>query len=192
MRLLGTIVRLQYQRDHLKILDGPYKRYDPGNIVPVEELRITPDGIEAGPIDAPVIDVHNRTHPRSLNRGDNGLSIGFSGHYALMRERFGDRITDGIAGENIIIAYSGRIFADELAAGLSIATADGPVIVDRVIVATPCVEFSRYALDFPCDAKPDLIVTETVRFLHQGVRGYYARTGQSATLRLGDQVSILA
>lgn len=192
MRLLGTIVRLQYQRDHLKILDGPYKRYDPANIVPVDELRMTPDGIEAGPVDAPLIDVHNSKHLRSLNRGDNSLSIGFSGHYELMRDRYGERITDGIAGENIIIAYDGRIFVDELAAGLSIATADGPVIVERVIVATPCVEFSRYALDFPRDAKPDLSVTETVRFLHQGMRGYYARTGQSATLRVGDEVSILA
>ena len=94
--------------------------------------------------------------------------------------------------ENIIIAYDGRIFVDELAAGLSIATTDGPVTIDHVIVAAPCVEFSRYALDFPRDAKPDLSVTETVRFLHHGMRGFYARTGQSATLRVGDVVSILA
>jgi hypothetical protein len=192
VRLLGTIVRLQYQRDHLKVPDGPYKRYDPVHIVPVDELRITPDGIEAGPVDAPWLDVHHSRHQRSRYRGDNGISIGFTGHYRMIRERYGDRISDGIAGENIIIDVADRVYVDELASGLCVATANGPVIIDHVVVAAPCVEFSRYALDFPRDAKPDLSVTETVRFLHQGMRGYYARTGQSATLRVGDEVSILA
>jgi hypothetical protein len=191
VRLLGTIVRLQYQRDHLKVPDGAIKRYDPINIVSVEELRITPDGIEAGPVDAPWLDVHHREHHHSRYRGDNGISVGFTGHYRMIRERYGDRISDGIAGENIIIDVADRVFVDELASGLCVITADGPVIIDHVVVAAPCVEFSRYALDFPRDAKPDLSVTETLRFLHQGMRGYYARTGESATLRLGDEVSIL-
>jgi len=65
------------------------------------------------------------------------------------------------------------------------------VTIEHVIVAAPCVEFSRWALDFPADARPDLSVTETVRFLHQGMRGYYARAAQNATLRLGDEVVIL-
>jgi hypothetical protein len=192
VRLLGTIVRLQYQRDHLKVPDGPIKRYDPVNIVSVDELRITPEGIEAGPTDAPWLDVHHSGHRCSRYRGDNGISIGFTGHYRMIRERYGDRISDGIAGENIIIDVADRVFVDELASGLCVITADGPVIIDHVVVAAPCVEFSRYALDFPRDAKPDLSVTETLRFLHQGMCGYYARTGQSATLRLGDEVSILA
>ena len=191
MTILGTIVRLQYQRDHLKVPDLPYKRYDPINIVPVEELRVTPEGIEAGPVDAPWLDVHHRDHPRSRYRGDNGVSIGFTGHYRLIRERLGERVCDGIAGENILIEVDRFIAPDELRGGLSISTKEGPVTIEQVIVAAPCVEFSRWALDFPADARPDLSVTETVRFLHQGMRGYYARSPQNATLRLGDEVVIL-
>jgi hypothetical protein len=190
VRLLGEIVRLQYQRDHLKVLDGKYKRYDPVNIVAVDELRFTPNGVEAGSIDAPVIDVHHRAHPRSRNRGDNGISIGFTGHYAIMRERFGERLTFGVAGENVIVDHPHRIQEADLAPGIAIETTSGLALIDEIIVAAPCVEFSRYALDYPQDERPDRTVSETVAFLHEGLRGYYAGVAQSFTLRLGDRVFV--
>lgn len=190
MRLLGEIVRLQYQRDHLKVLDGKYKRYDPVNIVAVEELRFTPDGVEAGPVDAPIIDVHHRAHKHSRNRGDNGISIGFTGHYEIMRRRFGERLTLGIAGENIIIENPGRIREAELASGIAIETARGVALIDEIIVAAPCVEFSRYALEYPQNERPDRSVSDTVAFLNDGLRGYYAGVAQSFTLRLGDRVFV--
>jgi hypothetical protein len=190
MRLLGSIVRLQYQRDHLKVPAGRFKRYDPSNIVTVDELRFTPDGVEAGPLDAPIIDVHHRSHEYSRNRGDNGISIGFTGHYEIMRAKFGERIALGVAGENIIIDNPNRIMESELAPGVSIETAEGPTLIDGIFVAAPCVEFSRYALDFPQDDRPDRTVTDTIAFLHEGLRGYYAGVAQSFTLRVGDRVFI--
>lgn len=190
MRLLGEIVRLQYQRDHLKVPDGRYKRYDPSNIVAVEELRFTPDGVEAGPAEAPIIDVHHRAHDRSRNRGDNGISIGFTGHYEIMRRRFGARLTPGVAGENIIIHNPGRVMEGELAPGIAIETAAGIALIDAIIVAPPCVEFSRYALGYPKDERPDRSVSETIAFLNDGLRGYYAAVAQSFTLRLGDRVFV--
>ena len=190
MRLLGNIVRLQYQRDHLKVQDGKYKRYDPSNIIAVEALRFTTDGVEAGPVDAPIIDVHHRAHERSRNRGDNGVSIGFTGHYELMRQRFGERLSLGIAGENIIIDNPNRILEHELAPGIVIETESGAALIDDIVVAAPCVEFSRYALDYPKDERPDRTVSETVAFLNDGLRGYYAGVAQSFTLHLGDRVFI--
>jgi len=190
VRFLGNIVRLQYQRDHLKVLDGPFKRYEPVNIIAVEELRLTPDGVEAGTLEAPIIDVHHRAHHRSRNRSDNGISIGFTGHYEIMRERFGERLTEGIAGENILIDNGARITEAELAAGIVIETSGGPVGIDEIIVAAPCVEFSRYALDYPRDARPDRTVSETVAFLHHGLRGYYASVSATGAIRVGDAVFV--
>ncbi|MGH2551382.1 MAG: MOSC domain-containing protein [Thermomicrobiales bacterium] len=169
---------------------GRFKRYDPSNIIAVDELRFTPDGVEAGSTDAPVIDVHHRAHEHSRNRGDNGISIGFTGHYDIMQAKFGERITFGVAGENIIIDNPNRIMESELATGISIETAEGAALIDGIFVAAPCVEFSRYALDFPQDDRPDRTVTDTIAFLHEGVRGYYAGVTQSFTLRIGDRVFI--
>ncbi len=192
MRLLGTIVRLQYQSDSLKVPGGRFKRYDPGAIVPVEELRFTPDGPEAGPAGAPVYDVHHRHHPGSRHRGDNGVSFNITGHYRLMLEQLGQRITDGIAGENILIDYAGPITEQELAGGLAVETRDGLALIDDIIVATPCVEFSRYALDYPADQPPNRRVADTVVFLNHGVRGFYGAMREPATFRVGDRVFLRA
>jgi hypothetical protein len=189
VQLLGPIIRLQYQRGHLKVAGGGrFKQYDPGNIVAVDELRFTPDGPETGPADAPVYDVHHRLHPDSRNRSDNGVSLNATGHYGLMRDRLGERITEGVAGENILIAHDGLLTEADLAGGLIIETQNGPAFIDAIIVATPCVEFSRYALDYPADQPPNRLVADTVAFLNEGVRGFYATMREPATLRVGDRV----
>jgi hypothetical protein len=189
VQLLGPIIRLQYQRGHLKVAGaGRFKQYDPRNIVAVDELRFTADGPETGSLDAPVYDVHHRLHPDSRNRGDNGVSLNLTGHYGLMRERLGERITEGVAGENILIAHDGLLTEADLAGGLTVETRDGLAHIDAIIVATPCVEFSRYALDYPADQPPNRLVADTVAFLNDGVRGFYATMRDPATLRVGDRV----
>lgn len=194
MQLLGTIIRLQYQRGHLKVpgVDRRYRQYDPANIVTTDELRFTPDGPETGPVDAPVFDVHHRLHPDSRNRGDNGVSINLTGHYHLMRERLGERITEGVAGENILIEHEGVLTEADLAGGLAVETRGGLALIDEIIVATPCVEFSRYALDYPADQPPNRLVADTVAFLNDGVRGFYATMREPATVRVGDRVFLRA
>ena len=188
MRFLGSIVRLQYQRDHLK-QPGPHGRYfDPANIVSVEALEFTPDGVVSGAGDGAEFDVHHNRHARSRNRGDNGVSIGFTSHYVAMRDRLGERLTDGIAGENILIDFDGIVSEADLAGGLVVETLDGPIGIGAIGVAAPCVEFSRFAMDVPPEAKPDRTVTETLQFLHQGMRGFYATMEATATIRVGDRV----
>ncbi len=186
MRVIGKIVRLQVQPQSLKVGVAPLRRYDPAPLCPVEALTLTQDGVQGWTEDgSPVPDVHNRTHPDSKNRGGtNGLSVCFTAHYRKMRDRFGDHLVDGIAGENILIETEEEVGADDLRNGLMIEAADGQSVhLEGVIVAAPCVEFARYALRFPDDASPDRTMTEAIQFLHGGLRGYYA-TYRGSTARI--------
>src|SRR6266853_1397103 len=105
MHNVGRIVRLQIQRSSLKTGEKPNRTYDPAPLLAVDRLALGPDGaLGAGSDGSWVVDVHHRAHPRTKNEdGAHGVSIGFTSHYALMRERFGDRVTLGCAGENIIV-----------------------------------------------------------------------------------------
>jgi hypothetical protein len=194
MRFLGEIVRLQTQVESLKVGVAPHRRYDPAGIRTVPVLRLDETGVEGIDGETALADVHNSSHPASKNRaGSNGISVGFTTHYAAMRERFGDHLPDGIAGENILVALdpaAGVLTEADVSGGLTIETAGGArVALEQVIVAAPCVEFSRYALQFPDDARPDRTVTEAVQFLDQGMRGYYAAYhGPAVTIAIGDRV----
>jgi hypothetical protein len=196
MRFLGTIVRLQVQVDSLKVGQAPRRRYDPAGIRAVPVLELNDGGVRGWTEDGrPIDDVHHRDHPASKNRGgENGVSVGFTGHYAAMRERFGDHLTDGIAAENILVATDSPIGEDALAGGIVIAAEDGTeAVLSDVFAAAPCVEFSRYALRFPDDARPDETVTDAVRFLSDGIRGYYAAyRGSAVRLILGGRVYAVA
>ena len=107
-----------------------------------------------------------------------------------MIRRFGDWLADGIAGENILVRCDRHLSELELRSGIRIASSDGAIIdLERVIVADPCVEFSRYAMRFPDDQRPDRSVTEAVQFLSDGMRGYYAiYQGAPVSIRPGDLV----
>lgn len=193
MRELGRIIRLQVQRDSIKSGGKPFERYTPDpNLVSVTTLRLDADGVagidERGEM---VPDVHNATHPHTKFRGDNGLSIGFTGHYAAMRDRFGDHLRDGIAGENMLVAYGAVVSLAEIAAGIVIVGNDREIRIGPWDVAHPCAPFSRFCLDFPEDAKPDRRVTETLQFLENGTRGFTAVYGSDlpiAEIRVGDVV----
>jgi hypothetical protein len=191
VRLIGTIVRLQVQESSLKVGTKP-RRYDPAPIRSVPAISLSPAGVvgleENG---ENIVDVHHLDHPGSKNRGgENGISLGFTGHYQEMRQRFGQQLADGIAGENILIEADRQFPEEELAGGVVVEGAGGGRLeLRQVIVAAPCVEFARYALKFPDGAPPDLTVTEALRFLDEGMRGFYARyTGEPAVVELGARV----
>jgi hypothetical protein len=193
MHFIGVIQRLQVQTTSLKVGDGPRRTYDPAGIRAVSKLAITPGGVIGwDEADIPIDDVHHRSHPDSKNRGDNGISLGFTSHYQEMRQAFGDHVVDGIAGENILIAQDQVVGEDDLRHGIAIETSGGTMVqLDNLIVATPCVEFSRYAMRFPADQRPDETVTETLQFLNDGMRGYYASySGNEAEVRVGDRVFV--
>lgn len=194
MTEIGPIVRLQVQTASLKVGEAPRRHYDPSPLLSMSALAIDADGaIGLIPGGDPVVDIHNRRHPISRqSRGVNALSIGFTSHYDRMRERFGDAVADGVAGENIIVVSDRQWTAEELASGLDVETATGELVrLKRIVVAAPCVEFTRWALRYPEDARPDLRVTEGVRFLDDGLRGFYAAyDGQPVTITLGNRVFV--
>jgi hypothetical protein len=188
---IGTVVRLQVQESSLKVGVKP-RRYDPAPLRSVPAISLSAAGVvglaENG---ESIVDVHHRDHPSSKNRGgENGISLGFTGHYREMRQRFGQHLRDGIAGENILIEVDRQFQVEDLANGVVVEGADErPLELRPVIVATPCVEFSRYALKFPDGARPDATVTEALRFLDAGMRGFYATYGgEPAVVELGARV----
>lgn len=195
MYALGNICRLQVQRTSLKVGDGSRRSYDPAGISDVPRLTITEGGVigwdERG---ERIDDVHHRDNPATKYRGDNAISIGFVSHYEEMRRAYGDHVTEGIAGENILIEQDQLIGEDDLRHGIAIETANGSLVrLDNVIVATPCVEFSRFAMHFPEGARPDETVTATLQFLNDGMRGYYASyAGTESEINVGDRVFVIS
>ncbi|GMV84046.1 MAG: hypothetical protein AMXMBFR7_52300 [Planctomycetota bacterium] len=191
MRLLGRVVRLQVQRERLKRGERPARRYDPEPLLDVAELELSENGVwgwtAAGERHT---DVHNRLHESHNYRGENGISFGFTGHYAAMRTRFGSRLVDGIAGENILIESADVHDLQEFANGLRIVTeGDAPVDLSRICVAEPCLEFTRFALDQESHAIPAQSVAVALQFLRRGLRGFYATwEGLPVRIRLGAQV----
>ena len=168
------------------------RRYDPAPIRSVPAISLSSSGVvgltENGET---LVDVHDHDHPASKNRGgENGISLGFTRHYLAMRQRFGQHLSDGIAGENILIEVDRPFPAEDLAGGVVVEATDGKRLELRsVIVAAPCVEFARYALKFPDGARPDATVTEALRYLDAGMRGFYATyEGEPAVIEAGARV----
>lgn len=189
---IGHVTRLQVQVAHLKRGEQPRRWYDPAPITEVVALRLDDGGVTGVGADGTIHhDVHHRDHPISRSRGDNGVSVGFTGHYSAMRERFGDHLPDGIAGENILVAWDGVFTPESLGDTLLVETAGGIVRIGRVIVAAPCVEFTRFCLRWPRDVRPDRTVTEALQFLDEGLRGFYAAfdpASAASEIRGGDVV----
>ena len=184
--LIGPIVRLQVQTRSLKRGERPRSWYDPAAIRSLKAVRIDAGGV-IGIDDATggdVGDVHHRDHPASKHRGENGLSLGFTSHYERMRDRFGDHVSDGVAGENIIVATDRIIGAEELDHGVVIATGDGAALLESVDIAKPCAEFSKFCAGYAPDQRPDSVITETLQFLYNGTRGFYVTYRQSAPHRI--------
>jgi len=190
---IGPVVRVQVQRDPLKRREGEAVRYDPTPLVVVAALDLTSTGAVGRDDDATatatatIMDVHNAKHPASRYRGENGVSIGFTSHYARMRDRFGPHLTDGIAAESILVETDAVLPLDNVSAGFVIVTRSGEQIaLDAVEVAEPCAPFSCFCLRLPPDRPADTSVTEALRFLRGGTRGFYATLALDHTDGNGD------
>ncbi len=194
LELLGTIVRLQVQTASLKMGQRPTSWYNPEFIRTVPALRIDDGGVTgidgAGAVHVP--DVHHRDHQQSKYRGENGVSVGFTGHYARMRGRFGAYLVDGVAGENILVEADREFPESEVAGGLVILGADGTIAMTAVQHAPPCVEFSKFCAGYAPDQRADAVVAETLQYLNLGMRGFYATLADGSppfvTVSLGDAV----
>lgn len=190
LTLLGPITRLQIQRAILTVGERPDRRYDPSALLSVNTLTLLPEGAVAHTeTGEALMDVHHRAHPQSRYRDNNSFSFNVTGHYAAMRAEYGPHLTDGIAGENILIAYDQRLDASALVNGLAIERqSDGTLVWLREIsVAHPCRPFSGYVL-----GGTEASVKEALRFLDHGTRGFYGMLAQAeaATIAIGDRVFI--
>jgi len=194
LRDIGSVARLQIQRSSLKIGQKPHRVYDTSPLLSVEQLSVSPGGVIALlPDNRTAIDVHNTRHPHSQNAGPNGVSIGFTPNYAGMRERFGDHMTDGCAGENILIETGESLELSDLERGVMIrcSAAGADLRLGDILVAQPCVEFSRYTLRMPEAEKGSPEIKETLQFLEHGTRGFYATPsnhGEPLVVSIGDRV----
>ncbi len=184
---LGRIVRLQVQAEGLKRGVRPNRVYDPGPIVAVARLRLTPRGAEGLTAEnETVLDVHHADHPETKTAPGREASFGFTSHYGKIRERYGERVAIGCAGENVLVE-AGRVFRlSDLAGGLFFrsAAAGDLLRISGVSVAAPCVEFSRFTLGEPQASPQDL--KPVLQFLDDGMRGYVFTPEGDATLHPGD------
>lgn len=193
MRELGKIVRLQVQQDSIKTGVKPFQTYTPvPNLRSVQALHLNADGVEgvdeAGNI---LPDIHNATHPAAKFSGDNGVSIGFTGHYEKIRDRFGDHMIDGIAGENITVEFDGQVSLDMIEKGIVIRGTGDEIRIAPWVILNPCNPFTKFCLQIPGETKPDRTVTEGLQFLMNGMRGFsavYDNDMPPAEIRLGDVV----
>ena len=192
MRTIGTIARLQIQRSSLKTGDKPNRVYDPTPLLPVQRLTVTPDGVlGAGSEGGWIVDVHHRAHPETKNEdGLHGVSVGFTSHYAAMRDRFGDHIVVGCAGENVIVTADQVFTYEDLAGGVAIVTADGTERVRLKVlqVAHPCRPFTGWALGGRVEAA---VMKENLQFLDGGTRGFYCLGEGAGTIAMGDVLVLL-
>lgn len=182
MSVVGTVVRLQVQRAPLKPGPPGERVYDPSPLLEVPSLEVGPRGARGLLPDGPVLDAHHADHPRSRNvRLVNGLSVLPRAHYAQLRARYGPRVVDGSAGESLLLDTPGPLTEDDLRGALLLDTVDGgPLPLELVSAAPPCVEFSRWVLGRGLGEVDDE-VKETMAWLGEGRRGFYLRvlgTGQ--------------
>lgn len=191
--LLGTVVRLQVQREALKQGVAPHRWYDPANIVPVPTVRVDADGaVGLTHEDDEVVDVHNARHPRCRDRrGTRGVSVMSSADYDHLRDWHGDHLTDGVAGETITLTGGPPLRDRDLGAGLVVETRGGGVPLVEVRPATPCVEFTSFVLRRPRGAGVDATVLATLEALDHGARGFVCAAGAAATIALGDRMYLV-
>jgi len=191
MRDLGRIVRLQVQRSTPTTGDKPTRAYDPAPLLAVSRLAVGRDAaLGEGPDGPWLLGVHHRGHPHTKNEdGAHGVSIGFTSHYALMQQRFGDRIVPGCAGENVLVDSQGRLTLDDLDGGVGFLGPDGRELVrlDVLQVAHPCRPFSGWALGGMVETD---VLKETLQFLDDGTRGFYCVGVGTGIVSVGDRVVV--
>lgn len=192
MNEIGRVVRLQIQTGGLKRGERPNRVYDPSPLLSVASLRLTPRGAAGLTAEGEtLLDVHHADHPATQNAPGREVSFGFTSHYAKMRERYGERMSIGCAGENILVEADRVFRLGDLGEALAFrSAATGALLrLSEVTVADPCVEFSRFALD-DAHAAP-LALKPVLQFLDAGTRGYVCTPTGELTLGAGDSLVTL-
>jgi len=194
MQRVGTVKQLQIQRYCLKVGEVPNRRYDPAPIEPVDALLVGETGCFGIMADgSQIVDVHNALHHGTRHRVRNGLSVGFTTHYDAMRDTFGGHLTDGIAGENIIVETTQDYSLSDLGERIGFKNpADGVMISFIVVdVVAPCVEFSQFCGLNQFDAAQ---IKDALIFLGEGKRGFLIEAESLETppiIRAGYEMHIL-
>jgi len=191
---LGRVKLVQLQPSGLIIETPSGYFYDASRRVEVDRVRITSNGIEATtPEGEHVLDIHHIDHPDKAYDNNDLICIGFTSHYDAMRTRFGEHMTDGIAGENIVIEYEEEVWPKDLGPQIVIENIDTGhrTLLDVVCFAAPCDEFSHFAARSQQDRLPAEELKSTLKFLNNGRRGFLLvlSDGQeTATVQPGDRV----
>jgi hypothetical protein len=193
VREIGKVVRLQVQTASLKRGEMPRRVYDPAPLSEVTRLRLSPRGAAGVRDSALLLDVHHAEHPSSKSEPGREASFGFVSHYAKMRDEYGERLSVGCAGENVLVETEpGRVWRlEDFAAGLAFeGRLSGALLrLSRVTVADPCVEFSRYALSEP-EASPQEL-KPVLQFLAEGTRGFVFTPDADGEVEIGDRLVTL-
>ena len=186
MEVLGTVVRLQVQRSRLKPGPSGTRVYDPSPLLQVDALEVGPRGVVGLTADGPVLDVHHADHPDSRNRRMvNGLSLLPRAHYDALQARYGSHLVEGVAGEGLLLETDGPWGERDALGPMWLETADGELLeLPDVMVAAPCVEFSRFCLGLPLGALgPEL--EQALTDLDGGTRGFLARVRGTGRVQCG-------
>jgi hypothetical protein len=166
--------------------------YDTSMLVPVDTLRLTPDGVLGLSDGEWIADRHHRDHPAASHwRAQDTLSFGFTSHYDLMWDLF--RPTPlGIAGENVIVVADEMVHLDDIAGGVRIETDERQIELLPPGILEPCVEFTRFMTSRP-DASAREVKPDREK-LRNGVRGYAVGIPgpDPVEIGLGDTVSVRA
>jgi hypothetical protein len=179
-RKLGHVKITQIQPNGLKHIVSGNNIYDPSRIVAVPLLYLSSFGVEGQDEQGErSLDIHHADHSKTRNKGVNGISIGFTSHYQVMRTRFGDHMQDGVAGENIIIECQEEIWLPDLGKKVEIHNPETGKIVslDVTKIAAPCDEFSHFAAESQGQRQPANELKETLQFLGDGRRGFLLSLG---------------
>ena len=183
---IGEIVLLQIHRIPIKTKGIGY---DPSGIQEVSKASVDTSGMLGWHEGVWAVDVHHKAYPAGRAGGRRPLSVGFTGHYALMADRFNSAPL-GIAGENIIV--QGPPFSlEDLGSGIVIVASDGTeILLGHPRVAAPCLEFTSFMLGLDQVAPLDEI-EQSLNDLHNGRRGFIVAADPANTpveISLGDQV----
>jgi hypothetical protein len=192
---VGKIINLQVQTRSMKQMLADGRRvYQPGDaLVPVDEIMVDTDGITALIDGLVVIDKHNATHPESHNNGANPVSVGFTSHYDNIRAQFGEHVTDGLAGENIIVETTAHIAESVVDADIVFKTASGDfIILQDVYAMPPCEPFTRYCMSLAPSEGEAKAIKSGLQFLSKGVRGFAGtpNNAEKIKLRVGDKMLV--
>jgi hypothetical protein len=194
LRELGIVALVQLQPQGLIIEKPPGYFYDESRRLEVDQLIINSKGIEAiSPGGDHVLDIHHLDHPGKEYDDDDLVCIGFTSHYDKMRERFGEHMVYGAAGENIIIEFPDEIRLDDLGGQIGIENQQTGhmLFLEQIQIAAPCEEFSHFAAQSQDEKLPTEELKDILQFLNNGRRGFLLvlRSGQEeGIVRPGDRV----